>query len=221
MATGDQADIFARLSERTPKGWFGSVHPIVDALLQGVAAIFAGVYSCYAYMVLQTRLQTSTDGWLDLSAADYFGPTGLLRIPNEQDPTYRNRIKVNIIRERGTRNAVIKVLTDLTGRAPTIIEPLRPADTGAYGIACGYGVAGAYGSMLMAYQAFVTAYRPAGTGIPNVGGYSSSVAGYSQASQAEYANIGSTLSGVTDAAIYAAVASVIPAATLVWVHISN
>jgi len=140
---------------------------------------------------------------------------------NEQDPTYRNRIKVNIIRERGTRNAVIKVLTDLTGRAPTIIEPLRPADTGAYGIACGYGVAGAYGSMLMAYQAFVTAYRPAGTGIPNVGGYSSSVAGYSQASQAEYANIGSTLSGVTDAAIYAAVASVIPAATIVWVHISN
>jgi hypothetical protein len=221
MTKGSQQDIFNRLSERIPKGWFGSVHPILDAVLQGIAAALAGVYSCYAYMVMQTRLQTSTDGWLDMAAADYFGPNGLPRLPNESDATYRTRIKINIIRERATRNAVIKILTDLTGRAPTIVEPQRPLDTGAYGYALGYGVAGAYGSLLMGYQAFVTAYRPTGTGIPFVQGYGTSVGGYSQPSQAEYADLSQVVGAVSDAAIYAAVDSVKPYGTIIWTRISN
>jgi len=220
--TGDQADIFARLSERIPKGWFGSFHPLLDAILRGVSNALSAVYSAYAYMVLQTRLQTSTDGWLDLLAADYFGPNGLPRNPGESDSAYRNRIKINIIRERGTRAAVVKILTDLTGRAPTIIEPQRPADTGVYGgPLIGYGVAGSYGSRMLAYQAFVTAYRPLGSGIPNVGGYGTSVGGYSRGSQLEYANISSSQTGITDAQIYAAVASVIPVATIAWMRIQN
>ncbi|WP_416052744.1 hypothetical protein [Cupriavidus basilensis] len=221
MATGDKANIYARLRERMPQGWFGTSHPILDAVLNGIASVLAGVFSCYLYLVLQTRLQTSTDGWLDMSAADYFGVGNFPRLPNEIDASYRSRIQINIIRERGTRRAVIKVLTDLTGRAPVLIEPMRPADTGAYGYACGYGVAGAYGSMLMAYQAFVKAFRPVGSGIPNVGGWGASVGGYSTPSQLEWANIGQSLTGVTDAMIYAAVAAVIPAATLAWVSISN
>lgn len=220
--TGDQQDIFKRLSERIPKGWFGSVHPILDAVLQGIAAALAGVYSCYAYLVMQTRLQTSTDGWLDIAAADYFGPNGLPRQPNEADPAYRTRIKINIIRERATRNAVIKILTDLTGRAPTIVEPQRPLDTGAYGAPnCGYGVAGAYGSLLMNYQAFVTAYRPTGSGIPLVQGYGTSVGGYAQPSRAAYADLSQVVGSVSDAAIYAAVDSVKPYGTLIWVRILN
>ena len=47
------------------------------------------------------------------------------------------------MRERNTRNAVISVLTDLTGRTPLVFEPSRPADTGGYGIGTGYGVVGA------------------------------------------------------------------------------
>lgn len=222
--TGDQTDFFNRLSERIPNGWFGSAgsHPILDAVLQGIAWVFSNVYSLYAYMVLQTRIQTSTDGWLDMSAADHFGPTGLQRITNEIDPTYRARILVNIIRERGTRNAVIKVLTDLTGRAPVIVEPQNPADTGAYGgPMIGYGVAGAYGSLLYPYQAFVTAYRPIGSGIPNVSGYGVSTGGYSQPSQATYSTYSSLETGVTDAAIYAAIDSVKPAGTIIWTRISN
>jgi hypothetical protein len=219
---GDQKDMFARLKERVPRGWFGDVHPLLDAVFQGIAWALAGVYSLYAYMVLQTRIQTSTDGWLDMSAVDHFGPTGLLRLTNESDPVYRNRILVNIIRERGTRNAVIKVLTDLTGRAPTIVEPMRPLDTGAYGAPnIGYGVAGAYGSMLLNYQAFVTAYRPIGTGIPLVSGYGTSSGGYATPSRSDYASIGDVINAVSDAAIYAAVASVIPVATIAWMRISS
>jgi hypothetical protein len=179
------------------------------------------VYAAYQYMLAQTRLQTSSDGWLDLSAADYFGESGLPRLANETDPNYRTRIKINIIRERGTRAAITKILTDLTGRAPVIVEPTRPQDTGAYGFAMGYGVAGAYGSLLHTYQAFVKAYRPSGSGLPYLQGYGTSPGGYATPSRAAYANIGDMTTGVTDAAIYAAIASVLPAATIAWVAISS
>jgi hypothetical protein len=131
--TGDQQDFFKRIKARMPNGWFGSDSPILDALIGGIASAFVTVYAAYQYLLAQTRLQTSTDGWLDISAADYFGPSGLLRLQNETDAAYRTRIKINIIRERGTRAAVTKILTDLTGRAPVIVEPARPQDTGAYG----------------------------------------------------------------------------------------
>jgi hypothetical protein len=219
---GDQQDFFARIKARMPSGWFGTDSPILDALLAGIASAFVAVYAAYQYMLAQTRLQTSTDGWLDISAADYFGENGLRRLQNETDANYRTRIKINIVRERGTRAAITKILTDLTGRAPTIVEPTRPQDTGAYrsgGI--GYGVAGAYGSLLLNYQAFVTAYRPAGSGLPYIQGYGTSPGGYARASRAAYANIGDMTTGVTDAAIYAAIASVLPAATIAWVAISN
>jgi hypothetical protein len=222
MATGDQADFFARIKARMPTGWFGSSSPILDALISGIASAFVTVYAAYQYLLAQTRLQTSTDGWLDISAADYFGESGLLRQQNETDAAYRTRIKINIIRERGTRAAVTKILTDLTGRAPVIIEPTRPQDTGAYrsgGI--GYGVAGAYGSLLLNYQAFIKAYRPSGSGIPLIQGYGTSPGGYAAPSRAAYANLGDMTTGVTDAAIYAAIASVLPAATIAWVAISN
>lgn len=221
MATGDTSDIFARLSERVPKRWFGDVHPILDAVLMGIATALSAVYSAYAYMVLQTRLQTSTDGWLDLSAADYFGPNGLPREVNESDSTYLARIQINIIRERGTRNAVSTVLTQLTGVAPVIIEPQRPYDCGGYGFACGYSAAGSYGSIVSNYQAFVTAYRPIGQGIPDVQGYGTSVGGYSQASQADYVDIGQMTGLVSDASIYAAIASVLPAGVICWARIET
>jgi hypothetical protein len=219
--TGDQQDFFARIKARMPSGWFGTDSPILDALLGGIASAFVAVYAAYQYLLAQTRLQTSTDGWLDISAADYFGENGLRRLPNETDANYRTRIKINIVRERGTRAAITKILTDLTGRAPKIVEPTRPQDTGAYGFALGYGVAGAYGSLLLNYQAFVTAYRPAGSGLPYIQGYGTSPGGYARASRAAYANIGDMTTGVTDAAIYAAIASVLPAATIAWVAISN
>lgn len=82
----------------------------------------------------------------------------------------------------------------------------------------GYGAAGAYGSLLMPYQAFVIAYRPTGAGIPYVGGYTSTVSGYRTPSRGKYASY-TELTGVTDSQIYAAVASVKMEGTTVWVRI--
>ena len=218
--TGDQNDMLERLKALLPRGWFGDSPTILTALLSGFAAIFANVYSVLAYAKQQLRIATATDGFLDVISADFFGTT-LPRKSGESDSAFRNRITVNLFRERATRNAIVTVLKALTGRSPLIVEPRRPSDTGGYGIACGYGVAGAYGSLVHTYQAFITAYRPIGTGIPYVAGYGASPGGYATPSRAEYANIGSMTTGVTDAAIYAAIASVLPAATIAWVSIAN
>lgn len=219
--TGDQDDILARIKRVLPSTWFGSDSPLVDALLTGLAATSAFAYSLYQYAALQTRILTSTGGWLDMIAADFFG-TGLLRAANQTDASFRARIIINLFRERGTRAAITKVLVDLTGRAPLIIEPQRPADTGAYRAPnSGYGVAGAYGSLQIPYQAFVQAYRPLGSGIPYVAGYGASPGGYRTPSRSDYASLGDVVGAVTDADIQAAIDSVRPAGTIIWMKIAS
>lgn len=131
MATGDNDDIFSRLMGYLPR-WFGDSPPVVTALMRGAATGFAFIYLLIGYAILQTRIKSATGGWLDMIAADFFG-SDLIRRTNESDPSFLNRIIVNMFRERGTRAAVVKVLTDLTGRAPLIVEPKRPSDTGGYG----------------------------------------------------------------------------------------
>ncbi len=225
MATGDQSDILQRLKAVLPR-WFGDSTAILDALLQGLAWAGSFVYSLWAYAKLQTRIKTATDGWLDMIAADFFG-TSLMRATNQSDASFRARIIINLFRERATRGGIIKVLQDLTGRTPTVFEPLRPMDTGAYAATnSGYGVAGGYGSMLLPFQAFVNALRPTGSGIPNVGGYGGTAGGpgpggYGVASQIEYGSMAMIQGAVTDADIYAAVDSVKPAGTILWTRISS
>lgn len=221
MATGDQSDILARLKSVLPARWFGDVAPIRDALLTGWANAHAFLYSLYSYAKNQTRILTASDGWLDLIAGDFFGAV-ITRTSGQSDASLRGRILANLFREKATRRAIAQVLQDLTGRTPTIIEPQRPADTGAYSAPnSGYAVAGAYGSVLLPYQAFVVAYRPAGSGIPNVAGYGISTAGYGVGSQAEYADLSMVQGAVQDADIYAAIDSVKPAATTLWTRIDS
>lgn len=220
MSTGSQSDIYNRLIRSLPP-WFGDSPPILDALLQGIAHGLSFVYSIYVYAKAQSRIKTATDGWLDMIAADFFG-SAIRRSANQSDASFRGTILINLFRERATRNGMIKVLQDLTGRTPKIIEPRRPSDTGVYGgPLIGYGVAGAYGSMLMPYQAFVIAYRPLGTGIPSVAGYGISTGAYSTASQAEWASLSMIQQGVADSDIYAAIEATRPVATTVWTKISN
>lgn len=221
MATGDQQDFFQRIKTLAPR-WFGDDSPTIDALVQGLAWACSFVYSLYVYAKLQTRILTATDGWLDMIAADFFG-SSLLRAANQSDASFRARIIINMFRERGTRRSIVKVLQDLTGRTPLIFEPMRPADTGGYGQAQGlaYGLAGGYGSLLLPYQGFVTAFRPTGSGIPLVAGYGISTGGYGQASRAEYGSMNMIQGAVTDADIYAAIDSVKPAGTTVWTAISS
>lgn len=222
MATGDQTDIGSRIQQLIPHGWFtNGLSPIRDALLQGAASALAFAYSLLAYVRIQTRINTASDGFLDMIAADFFG-SAVARSLNQSDASLRSRITINLFRERGTRNAVTRVLTQLTGRAPVVFEPARPADTGGYGMGGGYGVAATgYGSMLLPMQAFVTAYRPLGVGIPNVAGYGVPTAGYSTPSQGEYASLSMVQNAVTDADIYNAIDRVRPAGYTVWVAISS
>ncbi len=225
MATGDQKDILGRLKSVLPR-WFGDSTTILDALLQGLAWAASFVYSLWAYTELQTRIKTATDGWLDMISADFFG-MALPRRANQSDASFRSRIIINLFRERATRGGVVKVLQDLTGRTPTVFEPLRPMDTGAYAAPnSGYGLAGGYGSMLLPFQAFVNALRPTGSGIPNVGGYGGTAGGpgpggYGVTSQIEYASLSMIQGAVTDADIYAAIDSVKPTGTILWTRINS
>jgi hypothetical protein len=172
MATGDNDDQFGRLKRLLPQSWFGDNAGVIDALLRGFAHVNAQLFALIAYAKLQTRINTATDGWLDMIAYDFFG-NGLPRRPGQSDDSYRAWIKVNLFREKATRKAIVLVVRELTGRDPLIIEPANPIDTGAYGgPMIGYGVAGSYGSLSMPYEAFVTVYRSVGKGFlasPGIG----------------------------------------------------
>lgn len=219
MATGDQNDILARLKAVLPP-WFPYVTPILDGLLSGPANGLAFAYSLLASARLQTRLATMTGGWLDLTAYDYFGYR-IQRNANEADTLFRARLKKEILRPRVTRGALTQTLVDLTGFAPAIFEPARPADTGSYGVGgAAYGCAGGYGSLQYPFQAFVTMYRPPGAGIPYVSGYGGTAGGYGIGA-IEYANASLIIGGVTDPQMYAAADAVRPAGSIIWAQIQT
>lgn len=191
--TGDQADLTARL-KRVLAPWFGNgPTPILDAMLQGPAWALAFIYGLYAYAKLQIRIATATEGWLDIAAFDYFGPT-ILRKVGQSDGSFRAVIQASILRERNTRKALIKVLQDVTGRTPVLLEPSVVSDTGAWDSPYGYwDTQGAWGGTLP-YQMFLIAYRPLG---------------------------GSQWAATTDADIFTAIESVRPAGTTVWAQLQN
>lgn len=226
MAVGDQ-DYFLRSIKQTLPHWFGnSETPILDAILKAYAWAGSFLYSQLAYVRLQTRIKTATDDNLELIADDFFGPGNFPRDQGESDDSYRNRILINIIQERVTRAAIIKVLERLTGRTPKIFEPGRPADTGGYRVGgVGYGVAGGYGSILLHAQFFVTAYRPNGNNLidnklAKSAGYGVSVGGYGVGA-IQFGSISMLSNLVTDAQIYQAVNITRAAGVTAWVQIQD
>ncbi|MGI4776967.1 MAG: hypothetical protein ACRYGA_02420 [Janthinobacterium lividum] len=217
---GTLEDFLAREKSTLPN-WFSDNNPILDALLRGFAASWAWVYSLYLYAKMQARIKTATDGWLDLIAGDFFG-TRIARRANQTDASFRATIVANLFRERATRTALIQVLTELTGRAPIVIEPQRPADCGAYGVpTTGYGVAGCYGSLQLPSQAFLIAYRPASAGIPRIAGYGNAQGAYGTPPVGMYGSLSMVQGQVTDADILAAIDSVKPAGTVIWTTIRS
>lgn len=224
MATGDQNDFEARIAAQgiLPVRWFGvTLPPVVQVIISGIAAMLANIYSLYAYAKNQTRISTATDGFLDLISYDFFGGD-LPRKPQETDAVFRSRIKANLLLSAVTRPAMIATLQLLTGRTPKIFEPTRPLDTGAYNKNIwGYNVAGGYGSLQLHNQVFITAYRPAGQGIPNIAGYGNPEGAYNRGSQAQYVNPSMITGIVTDADIYATIARTLAAGCIAWTQLSN
>lgn len=201
--------------------WFGSVKPVITALLSGIGTALDNFQGLLTYVKLQLRIRTATDGFLDLIAGDYVGER-LTRNPGESDNSFRSRVLTALFAPVVTRPAILARLKTLTGRDATIFEPGNPEDTGGYTLGgCGYGVAGGWGSVSMPCQFFIYPKRPSIAGIPYVGGYGSSVGGYSTASQAEYADIDSSTQGATDTAIYALIDKIRAAGVTAWVQISN
>jgi hypothetical protein len=211
---GDPPDIIARLKAVLPTRWFPDQTPVLDTVLMGLATGWSSLYTLLAAVRLQSRVATATGQFLDGATADFFG-SRLPRRATEQDEPFCIRIQQQLARDHATRASLSTILIQLTGKAPAIFEAGRVSDTGAYaGPGFAYGAAGAWGSLSLPFQVFVTARRAQGAGIANV-------AGYGSAGPLALADLTAVAGQVTDADIYAAVASVMPTATRAWTRITN
>ena len=218
--TGDQSDILARIKAVLPVRWFADTAPILDSLLSGLSWAWSWIYSLLNYVQAQTRIATASDVWLDVIASDFFGDR-LRRRAGQSDDAFRLLIQDNLLREHGTRQAIINAVKDLTGRQPSIFEPMRTTDTGGYTAGgVGYGAGGGWGNMLLPFQCFVTAFRPLGTGISLISGWGAPAGGYGIGT-IEYASLAMVQGQVTDADINAAIANVLPVAAIAWTSIQN
>lgn len=149
MATGDQTDVLTRLRSVLPQSWFPqpgsatigtaqSPTPILESILAGFAEGLSWIYSLLQFALQQTRLGTSSGGWVDLAALDYFG-NNLPRANGESDAAYIARIEANLFQPANTRGAIQQAVENVTGSAVRMIEPWQPNDNARYGVAF-YGV---------------------------------------------------------------------------------
>lgn len=224
MAIGDIPDFVRRLRAALPRRWFPDDSPVLVGMLTGFAAVWSNLFALLQYTIQQSRLATVSGVFLDLVAKDYFG-TRIVRNAAEPDTHFRRRILAEILRPRATRAAIDQALFDLTGQHPVIFEPANATDTGGYNLGgIGYNTAGGWGSVLLPFQAFITAFRPAGGGIANVSGYGNiafgitttgGLGGYGVGA-IEYADLELITGAITDADIYATVAAAMPIATIGW-----
>lgn len=122
---GDQQDMLSRLKQVLPLRWFPDDTPVLDTMLAGVAWAWAWVYGLLQTAKSQARISTAYGVWLDFIAQDYFG-SWLIRSIGENDDQYRLRIQLELVRERGTRRAVISQIEDLTARPCVVFDPRTP-----------------------------------------------------------------------------------------------
>jgi len=166
---GDQNDFLQRLQAVIPP-WFGDENPVLDGLLSAYAYTQSYIYNMLTYVRLQTRLATATEDNLDLIAKDFLG-NKLRRRAGEDDITYRNRIKANLLPFPSTRSGISLAIETLTGRKPIIFESWNISDSGAYNLDAFFNQS-TYGASYDQYEAtfFITVFRPfaSGTDFPAI-----------------------------------------------------
>lgn len=182
IVTGDSNDMISRLTRLLPKGWWndGSFNAadasFITSIKGGLADGLAWIYSLLLYIKNQTRLTTSTDFFIDLSAFDFFG-LRIKRKPGQSDQSLIATIKKEIFRERVTRHGIEQAVEDLTQTEVTIFEPKNPQDSGGWGVDFAFDAAGAWGADLP-FTMFITAVEPVGAGIPDLAGFDSASGGW-------------------------------------------
>ncbi len=188
---GDIAEFLRRLKIVLPPAWFADSTPVLDGVMTGAAYAWAQIYILLGYVRQQTRIATAAGPWLDFVALDFFGDR-VRRGVGESDSAFRGRIDAQLMLPRVTRAALVANVVGVSGRAPVIIEPANPGDTGVWGHGCAWSTVGVWGSLTMPQQAFVIAYRPNSPGVI-----------------------------ASDADIILAVEDVIPVAMTAWMNIQN
>lgn len=219
--TGSQDDILGRLKRLMPNGWFGpdGSFPAVEAALAGLGAAFARVYALYAFAKLQTRLATMTGGWLELAASDFFD--NFKRLRGEIDPRYGRRLRLEVFRDRNTRNAIDRAVYDLTGQHPDVFEAWRPGccgglDTPSFAL----DITGRLGDLTPRFETIISIPQPQNFGIPNWPGLDVSLAGL-DANFALVSDDDIIGAGPTTADILAALERVRTASHTYWVNFTQ
>ena len=179
-------------------------------------------------MIIQTRVSTATDIWLDLISYDFFGDV-LIRKLNESDLSYRVRVKAALLREAATRSAVSAGLEALVGSQPLIFEPANCMDTGSYGMlsesstmpgtGLAYGQAGGWGNLQLPLQFFITVARPPTPGVGMLAGYGTPNGGYCEG-MISYVDLSLLPGDVTDQDIQSTLCGLLPLNAVAWLRIS-
>ena len=145
------AQFAQRLAANFPTGWSSQeAKYTVDGVLFNVLQMIGTelnfeLDTSLAYAMDATRLQTATDGALDLASLDFFGPAptspfALPRLSGEGDPAFLARIEDALLPTGDTRTALFNAIEAATGFAPRLIEPWSPADTGVWDGGAGAGM---------------------------------------------------------------------------------
>jgi hypothetical protein len=221
-----QLDVFRRIRATLPASWFGENTPILDSVLNSLSAGWVSPLNLLNFVRMQTRIQTAFDIWLDLIARDYF-ERRIRRRVNEADGPFRDRICIELLRDRCTRSAIYNVLKQLTGTPPIIFEPTNPQDTGCYGSpgfpgfgTLGYCVSGGWGNLTSPFQVFVKTHRPETPGFAMINGWGGSIGAYGSGLSA-YVSSDTNSSWADDIEICEVVSRTAPAATIVWIWIGS
>lgn len=158
MSIGDTSDIARRMRAILPTGWFPSMNddyqsdksPILNAILNGMAAPLSCAYSLLQYGLSSTRLGSATDIMLDIAAQDLFGTSGLPRMSGEADAAYLIRIQKNLAAQKSTRDAVMDSIKSIGAQGIQLVESGNCNDCGFYALAG--QVHGGYGTPSLRYS---------------------------------------------------------------------